>query len=437
MIRNQCVNDGTAASGHEARNARLVRDELDGLGVDFETFEPEPNRTSLIARYEGTDPKAPTLCLMGHTDVVPVSADGWQNDPFGGELITDADGTAEIWGRGAVDMLNLTSSMLVAFREIIRSGKRYPGDIVYFAVADEEAGGVLGAKYIIENHWDAIACDYVLTEYGGTPSFTNDGTTVLLTSGEKRGAFRHLEITGSPGHGSMPYGTDNALIKAAKIVTRMTEHDVAPRLDEMFRDRVRALGFDAEMQSRLLDPSRIDDALAELPLGMARNLHSCCQMSFSPNVITSGDKDNTIPDRADLMVDIRMLPGETDDDADRHLREIIGEDLLSSVTIHRKYDEDEGPAMSTTDTPLWSALRDSIQIAYPEARVVPSIVTGGTDARFFRTKGIPAYGAGLLSNKVSFAEFQNRFHGNNERIDVESLRLTTELWLNVCDRLWV
>jgi acetylornithine deacetylase/succinyl-diaminopimelate desuccinylase-like protein len=161
-------------------------------------------------------------------------------------------------------------------------------------------------------------------------------------------------------------------------------------------------------------------------------------MSFSPNVLNSGDKDNTIPGYAELSVDIRMLPGETQDDADRHLKEIIGPDLLPSVTITRKYDDEpEGPSLSSTETPLWSALSDSIQMAYPDARVVPSIVTGGTDARFFRAKGVPAYGAGLLSNKISFSEFQSRFHGHNERIDVESLKLTTQLWLNVCDRLWV
>jgi len=437
LIRNQCVNDGTPESGHEDRSARLLRDELDGLGVDFETFEPAPGRTSLIARYEGTDPSAANLCMMGHTDVVPVSPDGWKNDPFGGELIT-TDGVAEVWGRGAVDMLNLTSSMLVAFREIVRSAKRYPGDIIYFAVADEEAGGVLGAKELIDTNWDALKCDYVLTEYGGTPSFTDEGTMVLLTNGEKRGAFRELEIVGSPGHGSMPYGVDNALIKAAKIVNRLTEYKVTPQIDDLFRDRIRSLGFEPDVERRLLDPAAIDDALAELPPGMARNVHSCCQMSFSPNVLKSGDKDNTIPDRATLAVDIRMLPHETQDDADAHLREIIGDDLIDSVTITRKYVEDpQGPSISSTDTPLWSALNDSIQVAYPDARVVPSIVTGGTDARFFRAKGVPAYGAGLLSNKISFAEFQSRFHGHNERIDVESLRLTTQLWLNVCDRLWV
>ncbi|HAY68102.1 MAG: M20/M25/M40 family metallo-hydrolase [Acidimicrobiaceae bacterium] len=436
MIRNQCVNHGTPESGNEDRNARLLRDELEGIGVDFEVIEPAPGRSSMIARYEGTDPNAPSLCLMGHTDVVPVSPDGWMHDPFGGELITADDGTPEVWGRGAVDMLNLTSSMMVAFREIVRSGKRYPGDLIYFAVADEEAGGALGAKEIVDNHWDAIKCDYVLTENGGITTSTADGTTVMMTTGEKKGAFRHLEISGEPGHGSRPYRSDNALVKAAKIVTRMTEYEIAPKLDDMFRERVRALGLGAEMEDKLLDPDQVDAALASLPRGTASNLHSCCQMSFSPNMVNSGEKANTVPDRADLYVDIRVLPSETQDDADRHLRAIIGEDLLPSVKINRLFDSPDGPSMSSTDTPLWSALTDSVQMAYPTARVVPSMVTGGTDARFFRAKGVPAYGAGLLSNKVSFAEFGSRFHGHNERIDVESLKLTTELWLNVCNRLW-
>ncbi|MEZ5228107.1 MAG: M20/M25/M40 family metallo-hydrolase [Acidimicrobiales bacterium] len=136
LIRNQCVNDGRPESGQEDVSARLLRDELAGTGVDLQMYEPTPGRSSLIARYPGTDPSAPALCLMGHTDVVPVSPDGWDRDPFGGELV---DG--EVWGRGAVDMLNLTSSMAVAFKHIVSSGRRLPGDLIYFAVADEEAGG--------------------------------------------------------------------------------------------------------------------------------------------------------------------------------------------------------------------------------------------------------------------------------------------------------
>src|SRR3954454_20274342 len=164
LIRNECVNDGTPDSGGEVRNSELLQQYLDGPGVAMEDFSSRPGRTSMVARIEGSDPTAPTLCLMGHTDVVPVSPDGWHEDPFGGELI---DG--EVWGRGAIDMLNLTASQAVAFRHLARSGFRPRGTLIYFGVADEEAGGVWGAKWITEHHWDAIACDYVLTEMGGWP----------------------------------------------------------------------------------------------------------------------------------------------------------------------------------------------------------------------------------------------------------------------------
>lgn len=110
LIRNECVNDGTATSGHETRNADVLQAYVERPGVEIERWEPTPGRASFVARLEGRDPSAPTLCLMGHTDVVPVHAAGWDQDPFGGELVTNADGVEEVWGRGAVDMLNLTSS---------------------------------------------------------------------------------------------------------------------------------------------------------------------------------------------------------------------------------------------------------------------------------------------------------------------------------------
>jgi acetylornithine deacetylase/succinyl-diaminopimelate desuccinylase-like protein len=437
LIRHQCVNDSTPESGQEVQSARLLRDELEGLALDVELFEPAPGRMSLVARYDGTDASAPALCLMAHTDVVPVSPDGWLNDPFGGEMITSPDGVDEVWGRGAVDMLNLTSSMLVAFREIVRSGKRYPGDIIYFAVADEEAGSRLGAKYVVDNHWDAVRCEYVVTEYGGTPAHGPSGTSVLLTNAQKSISLRRIVVHGTPGHGSMPYATDNALVKAAEITRRLTEAELAPQIDEMFRDRVMALGLEPHMEAGLLDPGRIADTLAQLPPDLARNIHSCCHMTVSPNRIQAGEKANTVPDRAELILDIRRLPGQTHEDADRHLRDTIGPDLIGSVEIENLFPNAPNyRAVSTTDTPLWSALEDSIRLAYPDARVVPSLITGGTDARFFRERGIPAYGAGLLSHNIPLGEFLSRFHGHNERIDIDSLQLTTQLWLDLVDRLW-
>jgi acetylornithine deacetylase/succinyl-diaminopimelate desuccinylase-like protein len=429
MIRNQCVNDGTPESGHEDRNSHLLRDELESSGAEMELLEVLPGRSSLVARHYGTDPAAPALMLMGHTDVVPVSPEGWKVDPFGGERIGD-----EIWGRGAVDMLNVTSSMAVAFRHLVASGKRYPGDIVYFAVADEEAGGTYGAERLIESDWDALRCDYVLTEYGGSPLITADEHIVLLTTAEKGLGARKLHVHGSPGHGSMPWGTDNAINKAAAIVQRIEAYNPGARIDELFKSRIRAHNFPDELEARLLDPGRINEALSELEPGLARNLHSCCHTSFSNNLIEGGTKINTIPDEVVLGVDIRILPGETPEDVDKHLLEAVGPELMGSVTIEPIHMGSS--TESSTDTKLWSALTDSIQMTYPGAKVLPSMVTGGTDARFFRRRGIPAYGAGLLSSKVGMGEFLNRFHGHNERIDIESLRLTTKLWLDVTERLW-
>ena len=113
LIRNECVNDGSPESGHESRSADVLQTFLEGPGIDIERFEPTPGRASLVARIAGTDPDAASVCLMGHTDVVPVDPAGWSRDPFAGELVA-----GEVWGRGAVDMLNLTASMAVAVRDL-------------------------------------------------------------------------------------------------------------------------------------------------------------------------------------------------------------------------------------------------------------------------------------------------------------------------------
>ncbi len=424
LIRNECVNDGTVESGFEDRSASLLENELEGLGLDLERYETAPGRSSLVTRYEGTDPDAPALCLMAHTDVVPVSADGWERDPFGGELI---DG--EIWGRGAVDMLNLTSTMAVAFRHIVKAGRRYPGDIVYFAVADEEAGSVHGAQPLLDDQWDHLQADYVITEFGGIPI----NESLLLTTAEKGAYWWRLHVGGTPGHGSMPYGTDNALVKAAEVVRRIAAYNPGPRLDRMWEQRVRAMGLGEEISALLLDPDLIHQAFDLLPPEIARNAHSCSHTTFSPNVIHGGVKTNVIPDRVTIELDIRTLPGESLADVQHHVRTALGE-LYDEVTIES--DGDWDASESPTDNQLWHALDRAMGFQYPNKELVPSLVTGGTDARFYRDRGAIAYGAGLLSPSLNAAEFLTRFHGHNERIDVESLRMTTRLWLDLFDVLW-
>jgi acetylornithine deacetylase/succinyl-diaminopimelate desuccinylase-like protein len=439
LIRNECVNDGSPESGEEVRNADVLQTYIEGPGVLVERFEPTPGRVSIVGRIEGSDPTAPSLCLMGHTDVVPVNPAGWINDPFGGEIIDAPDGVTEVWGRGAVDMLNLTASMAVAFRSLARSGFRPTGDLLFFGVADEEAGSAHGARWMADNDPDAIRADYALTESGGLHSGggrgDGEGTLVGMNVAEKGVAWRRLTVRGTPGHGSAPFRGDNALIKAAGVVQRLADYRPAPRFHELWPSRVAALDIPDEMKAVLLDPAQIDAALDAIPsVGAASHLHACTHTTFSPNLVdgsrggTGRMKVNVIPDTVVIEVDIRTLPGEGADEVDAHLRAALG-DLAEHVEFEAIMND---PAsISRTDTPLWDALQRAVNIPFPSATLSPQFIVGFTDARVYRDLGAVAYGAGLFSPSLDANEYGSRFHGHNERIDVESLGLTTALFHHV------
>lgn len=429
LIRNQCVNDGTVGSGQEVRTTDTLRAYLEGSGLDLEVYEPEgaPGRASLVARLEGSDASAPTLCLMGHTDVVPVTPAHWTRDPFGGELV---DG--EVWGRGAIDMLNLTASQAVALRSLARRGWRPRGTLVYLACADEEAGGTLGAGFMCKRHWDVLGADYVLTENGGTVSAHGEHLNVTVHVGEKGVAWRRLRVQGTPGHGSMPYGADNALVKAAHVVTRLAEYRPAPYVDDLWRGFVDSLALDPTVKAALADPARVDDAIAGLPAALARLAWSTTHTTFSPNLCRGGVKTNVIPDVVDIEVDIRTIPGDTEDEVRRHLDKALG-DLTEQVEIEKLFSKQA--STSPTGTPLWGVLGRVVDAHYPGARLLPRLIVGFTDAPYFRERGAVAYGFGLFSRALTAEAMSGRFHGNDERVDVESLALTTQAWVEVCEQL--
>ncbi|MFO4632531.1 MAG: M20/M25/M40 family metallo-hydrolase [Actinomycetota bacterium] len=426
LIRNECVNDGRAESGQEVRNCDVIETFVEGPGVEIETFEPTPGRKSLVARMEGYDPSAPTLCLMGHTDVVPANSDGWTHDPFGGDLVN-----GEIWGRGAVDMLNLTSSMAVAFKHLAETNFKPRGNLIYFAVADEESGSAHGAQWIADNHPDAIRSDYVLTENGGLHTGSEEAPFIGMNVGEKGVAWRRLRVSGTPGHGSAPFKTDNALVKAAAIVQRLADYRPPPKFHELWREQVDVLNVDAETKAIMLDPDLIDDYLDAHPVvPLARHFYSCVHTTFSPNVLTSDShmKTNVIPDHIDIKVDIRTLPGERTEDVQAHLNIALGE-LADQVEV--EIIMDDPASISRVQTPLWDTLQKSVNQPFPNARITPQLIVGFTDARVFRNMGATAYGAGLFSPDLKTGDFSARFHGHNERIDTESLALSTQLWVDV------
>jgi acetylornithine deacetylase/succinyl-diaminopimelate desuccinylase-like protein len=423
LIRNECVNDGTAESGHEIRSVDTLQSYFEGSGVDLQRFEPLPGRGSLVARLEGSDPSAPTLMLMGHIDVVPVNPESWHEDPFGGKLKNGV-----VWGRGAVDMLNLTASMAVATKRLAQSGRKMRGSLVYLGVADEEALGIHGAKWLLDNEPDAVKTDYVVTESGGfrMPLPTSSGPKLPIMVGEKGTYWCRIRVRGTPGHGSMPFRTDNALLKAAEVVRRIGEYQAETNVHEVWNKFLDEADIHSEMTAMLREPANIR-AFCESTddLGIARMIHAATHTTFAPTVIRGGVKTNVIPDTVELDVDIRTLPDQSAEDIRSMIDEALG-DLADQVEIEAS--SNDLASASPTDTPLYESLSRVTSNLVPGSKMIPFLVVGATDARFFRRAGVPSYGYGLFSERISFAEFASMFHGDNERVDVESLELTTQLW---------
>lgn len=419
LIRNRCVNDGTPDSGYESRSVETL---AEFFGSEGTVIEPHPGRQSVVYRVPGSTPGAPTLTLLPHLDVVPVTEAGWDHDPFGGEII---DGF--IWGRGAVDMLNLTAAMATVFRPYLTGTRQpLPGDLIFAAVADEEAGGALGAGNLVESRWDLVACDYLLTEVA-TPGFnTPGGLTLPVTVAEKGPAWRSLHLAGTPGHGSQPYATDNALLGLAEAVTRLAETPSPVDISDSWVRFISSIGLDPGLVLRLTDPDHVDAAIAEIEdERFARWVHACTHLTVAPTILESGQKQNTIPDGGVASLDVRLTPGQDHTTLDDLFRKALGPDLLERIEITP--DLDFPANQSPAEGPLWEAIAHAAIDLVGPTTLVPMLTPVLTDGRFFRQRGVTVYGVGLFDEGEAFADSLSMFHGNNERVGVRSVELTTRL----------
>jgi len=418
LIRNECVNDGTPDSGQEHRSVATI---ANFLGAGGTVFEPHPGRQSVLYRVPGAISGAPRLMLMGHLDVVPASEVGWTHPPF---AAARADGC--IWGRGAVDMLNQTAAMAAVFRPYLTGeAAPLPGDLLYLAVADEEAAGHLGAGWLTEHHWEEVACEYLVTEIGGPFLRGEQGRGLPVTVAEKGPQWKRLSAGGIPGHGSQPYGTRNALVPVARAVARLAETPCPVLITDEWRAFVEAWAPAPALAADLLDPDHLDaaiDLLALEDLGFARWAHACTHMTLSPNVFQSGITPNVIPDAAEALIDVRSLPGQDEASVLDHFRKAIGPDLAEEVTVHTI--EDSTACSSPASGPLWEAIGDALEETTGDQHLIPSLIPVTTDARYFRRRGTVAYGVAVFDEMVSFGEFLSMFHGHDERVSEAALDLT-------------
>jgi acetylornithine deacetylase/succinyl-diaminopimelate desuccinylase-like protein len=241
---------------------------------------------------------------------------------------------------------------------------------------------------------------------------------------EKGTFWSKITVRGTPGHGSQPFRTDNALVTAAEVVRRIAEYHPPTRIHDAWRRFVEGMGFDAELTAALLDADGLESTLGELPLGMSRLWHACTHTTFAPTVAHGGTKTNVIPDRVELQVDVRTLPGQSGAEASAMVRDALG-DLADAVEIESN---DDGSTASPVETPLWESLARVTAELCAGSALVPSLMVGGTDNRFYRRAGAVGYGFGLFSQRLTYDDYATMFHGNDERVDQESLSLSTRLW---------
>lgn len=428
LIRNRCVNDGTPESGHEIRNADTLTAYF-GSAVPTRTYDAALGRRSVVARIAGENPNAPSLCLLSHLDVVPAPENDWRRDPFAGELV---DG--EVWGRGAQDMLNYTASMAVAVRQLATSGSTPPGDVVFAAVADEEARAAFGARHLLSAHADDVRTDYVFTEGGGYPINGPNGRAWTLAVAEKGITWIRLTVRGVAGHASNPYGADNATATLGEILTRLAAHEAQPVITTFWRDWVNALDFPTDVRRELLTESAALSTAERL--GHGGIAFPATRMTITPTVVSGGTVTNAVPDQVALDLDIRTLPGQGRDDVLAELDAIL-RDLWSKVEVDWRY-EVPGSASPATNAALATATEIATAVtaeSAPGMNVVPSLLTASTDATYFRAAGARVYGFTPTSRRYNPREMTSMFHGPNERVDLESLAAATQFWYQLSRRI--
>ena len=415
LIRNACVNDLTPDSGQEIRNADTLERFFAGVpNIKIQRLEPRPGRTTIIVTVPGTDPSAEPLTLLGHTDVVPIDEPKWTKDPFGAEI---SDG--QIWGRGAVDMLFITATQAAVTRQVAREGG-LRGTLTFVGIADEEARGGLGGKWLSEEHPEAFSWKNCLSETGGSHLPVRDGSdAVVVNVGEKGAAQRRLHVHGDAGHGSIPFDRESSIVKIGEVARRIAAADLKVAKDDIWQGFVQAFRFDPAVEQALLEGT---DPSAYGEFGdLARFAHAVSHLTIAQTVVRAGQAINVLPSHAYLELDIRTLPGQTNDYVDEVLRTALG-DLADEVEIEHLISEEA--TVSPTDSGLYRAIEKVLGELFPEAPVVPIISSGGSDLRFGRRLGGVGYGFAVHARGRTLAEAMGQLHSHDEALHLEDLELT-------------
>ena len=401
LLRLNTVNP----PGNETLAAGVLRDYLASNGIESELYARTPDRANLVARLRGGD--GPSLAFLCHTDTVVADPTEWERDPWSGELVAD-----EVWGRGALDMKNQVAASAVALASLAREGFRPPGDLVLIAAADEEVGKAFGLQWLCEKHPDAVRVDYAVNEGGGERVVLGGETYYLCASAEKMSSPFRLRVHGRSGHASMPGIADNALVKAASLIEALASYSPDPEIGP------EVAGFLDVVLGEQPPPGEVLDRLRALDPLAVELIEPLLAFTLSPTMISASERRNVVPGVCEVVVDRRLLPGQTPEDVEPILRGVLGRGDYEVETIERW-----GGTRSPLETPLWRAIESWVEQAEPGARLAPLCCAGFTDSHWLRDAfGTVAYG--FFPMKVMEPEVAARLiHSANERVHVEDVEL--------------
>jgi acetylornithine deacetylase/succinyl-diaminopimelate desuccinylase-like protein len=410
LTRDLVRLDTTNPPGQEHIAIDLIERVLDEAGISSARYENARGRPNLVARLKGRA-EAPPLLMQGHVDVVTTINQDWKHKPFAGEIV---DGY--LWGRGTLDMKGGVAMMVSALLQAQARGGP-PGDLVFIALADEEAGGNQGARWIVEKHPELLAgIKHAIGESGGVVQHIGGKRFYPIMVSEKRGCQVLATLRGSGGHGSIP-ARSGAMAKLGALLTRLDTARLPVHITHPVRLLIEGMreALDEPWKARmaaLLDPALADSALIEMgPLG--RNLDAALHNTVNATIVSGGLKVNVIPSEVSVQLDGRLLPGFGPEDMLRELREVVGPDPELEVQL-------VGPAQPEIDLSQLELFASVLREADPGCIPLPYLVTGGTDARHFAKLGIRTYGFLPLNNPPDF-NGSTTIHAADERVPISSL----------------
>lgn len=418
--------------GAELEAARWIAEVLADAGLRAEVYEPFPGRGSVVARLRGDGTGGKPLLLLSHLDVVPAPPAGWTHDPFSGDV---ADGY--VWGRGAVDMKDLTAMQLEVVRllaEETRQAGRDPAsdpvpglrrDILFASTADEEAGGHQGIGWLVDHHPEHLRAAGAINESGAVSLTVGDRRLYPIGVAEKGYLVYRISVRGTWGHGSMPRA-DNAAVLAARVVAALADPGpprLTPTMRRFFEGAAETLGGDAARVLRGLasdEPRASEAALAALcGERYAMVARALVRDTISPDVIHAGIKYNVIPGDAVIELDCRLLPGSTEPDVRAAILGRLGAQLAAACELEVVMSAP--PVEAPLDSHLYGVLAATVRDHDPAGTPLPFMVPFATDAKHLERIGVPSYGFSPL--RMDPAEsYLERFHGVDERVSLDALR---------------